>query len=284
MDYPTVPIAIASSPTDWPTIYAALFAAFFGSAAAFALNIVMDKMRQRRSQLDEINAGIYGLLMSLSTLANFKIQYLAQFKSEFSRAQEILGNINLAGDKAKIASEMQKFNIVIQSVSMQSANLNGAFMPWQELEFAMAPSPTSFHFTIGIDPDLVRLIHIAKTEMRAISKGISDRDSFWQKNSDDALIDMTSKAPGAKGLMFHLQMLSFRDTAGEHVDVALVVATETLKKLESFRKKRFKRRWYLQWIFTTFTGREVWTTYELSEKISNVIPDRAAHGAVLDLQ
>lgn len=284
MDYPVVPIAITTTPTDWPTIYAAMFAAFFGAAAAFVLNLFLERLNERRKHLDAVNSAVYGLLMSISTLINLKAQSLTMFQTEFDRAQRILSEINTTSNPTSMNASIQNINIVFNSIIMQDNKMNGAFVPWQELDFPMAPQPNDFHFTFGGNPDLVRLIHVAKVEMEATSKIICERNSFWKANADAALSEANKGQLSIKGILFNYQMLSYRTIIKEHTNIALVVAKETIDQLEVYRSKHFKRRkWFSSWFFKIFARKEIWTTYKTSQRMKDSIPDKEAYKTILEV-
>jgi hypothetical protein len=265
MDYPKVPIEIVSAPTDWVTILAALFAAFFGAAAAFALNIFLERLNERRRHLDSINSAVYGLLMSIATLVNLKEQSLTKFRTEFDRVSEVLAEITIGRDQNSIAASMTYINLIFQSITLQDQQMNGVFVPWQEIEFPMMPQPQSLYFTINGNPELIRLIHVAALEMNAVVKAIIDRNQFWQKNAESTLNDLQNGQPTIKS-------------------EALVVAKEALDQLEEFRAKHLKKRnWYSRWFFHLFAEKETWASYEPSNRMKSFIPSKAAYSAILNL-
>lgn len=282
MDYATVPIKVISSPTDWPTVYSAFAAAFFGAIAAFSLTLFLDRARERQRRLSEINAAIYGLLMSMATLVNIKEQRLTKFQKEFEELQELLIAMELFGSREDAIASTRIVADHLDGIGEQDSQLDGALIPWQDLTFPMTPDPRSLFFTTPGNADLVRLVHVAKAEMDGITGTIRDRNTFWRDN-----VDTTQGAENDnphKKMIFIFQMLAFRKSVREHVDTALVVSQEALDQLEEYRKKHLKKRgWYSRWFFLIFIEKEAWTTYKQAPRITKAMPDKANYRSILDI-
>jgi hypothetical protein len=181
MDYSTVPVKIISAPTDWPTVFTAFAAAFLGAATAFLLNIFLDRLRERQKRLDTINIAVYGLLMSITTLVNLKEQFLTKFQTEFEELQKFIRSTNLLDPEGEVATSVAAVNTHINNIGAQDPQLNGALIPWQEIDFPLMPNPTLFNFTVSGNPNIIRLVHVAKIEMEGVAKLICTRNAYWQK-------------------------------------------------------------------------------------------------------
>jgi hypothetical protein len=284
MDYPDIPIHITSAPTDWPTVCAAFAAAFLGAGSAFMLNIFLNRLRERQGRLHAINTAVYGILMSVTTLVNLKEQFLTKFNDEFDQLQELIKAVDLSAPEEELKCAAQVIAVSMNAIGPEEERLNGALIPWQEVDFPLMPDAVVFNFTVSGNPDIVRLIHVAKIEMTGVEKLISSRNVYWDKNIDATIEGTNDAASTRKWLTTIFQMLSLRKVLREHVDIALVVAQTALDQLEDYRKKHLKKRaWYSSWFFRIFVDKENWTTYKQSARISRAIPDKAAYKTILDL-
>jgi hypothetical protein len=217
MEYPVVPIAITSAPIDWPTILAALFAAFLGAMAALILNAIFEKLRERRKRLDAINTAIYGLLLTIGSLVNLKQQFLVRFNAEFNELIGNLGEASINTHPDKIDSSDKNIRLILNRIGKEDPMLGAAFIAWQEEDFPMMPNPSDFLFTLEESPDLVRLIHVANSQTTQITKRINERNIFWRdhiKFEPDA-DDLTSR----KRWPYMFQMLSYRTVISEYTDL-----------------------------------------------------------------
>ena len=283
MDYTTVPIRVLSSPTDWPTVYSAFAAAFLCAITAFTFTIFLDRVRERERRLASVNSAMYGLLMSMSTLVNLKEQHLTKFQQEFDELQELIAATDLFASEEETAIAARIVGTQINEIGEQDSNLNGLLIPTQEVSFPMTPDPGSLLFTAPASPDIVRLVHVAKTEMDGITGAIRERNMYWRDNANSTFADDKERRH-VKKFTFVFQMLAFRKMMREHTDTALVVAQEALDQIESYRKRRLKKRaWFSRWLFLLFTEKEAWVTYAESPRIKKNMPDKANYKSILNL-
>lgn len=272
-------VYVTHLPFDSASVFVPLFAAFFGAAAAFALNWFNERIRKRQSQHDLINSSVYALIITLNTLLSFKKQYLYNFEIEFAKARNLLAQMNPSGDQQSFDEIGRNVVKIFSEISKRDETLNGVFKVWEEIQFLNLTSPEDLAFTVEAEVDLVRLLMVARSQIYQVSKRITDRNVYRKEKVDGTLEDARAKKIGPNTLLFWYEMLDSRTTVCAHVDTALVVIAEALDQLERFRKKHFKERnKFSQFAF----GRERWTSYKLPEKWREFMPDKNSYKDVIE--
>lgn len=269
MDYPTVPIAITSTPTDWATIYGTLFAAFFGAAAAFWFSALDRRRTERNTRRYLINNSVYAISMTVNTLINIKVQQLHKFSAELEKVLEIASELTLHKPDTveRAARDASK---ILNDIKRQDQYLDNVFRVWQEPDFLNLTAPEDLAFTVEETPDLVRLLMTFRSEVKQVSKRIIYRNIMHAKLEPGLRADLEKGAVTADTLIFWGEMISLRALALEHADTALGIMPEIIEKIGAYRKSAFKKSLFAK----VFRKKEKWVKFSLPEKWQQFIPDR----------
>lgn len=274
----SIDVYVKATPIDTISIFTALFAAFFGSAAAFALSAFHERLALRRKQHDLVNKATYSLVLISNTLLNFKKQFLVSFESEFQAAYEILQTINLFDDDKRIEEIRRQVEGIFGGISKKSPTLNDLFRVWEEIRFIDVTAPEDLAFSVEEEADLVRLLTIARSQVFQIGRNIQQRNINHERWSERASQDAARGIIGRNMLRFWLEMLTSKAIIRQYVDVALVVIDESLTQIQRFRKSHFKKRSKLG---NLIFGKESWTIGRVPVSYKDLIPDKANYQGIL---
>lgn len=277
-----IPIAIVSNPVDWANIITAIAASALGAGAAILFSIIYERRREMKLQLQDINAAIYGLAITLDSLINLKEQYFGQHEDQFARLRQALGGA--AGTAPDQLNAQYRASQIFQEILRSDNTMGAAFLLLQEDDFPMMPQPERFYFTIIKNPNLPRLMHVAVSETNQVSKTIVLRNNLWREDPHKGRTEILSGAFSPETAVYYFQMLTFRHVLKEHVDMALVLINEVLDQLRSNRQQTFRKQAGLRGqVSELLFGPQAWADYQQSSRIKRAIPDRNKYKSILEV-
>jgi hypothetical protein len=275
-----IEVHVTETPTDIIAVLSALFAAFFGAAAAFWLNAIHERTQERRKRRELINKSSHDLILTLESFINLKKQFLVGFEAEFRTAYERLAEGVNPNHQSKLAALFQEVNIIFQEIGKKDAQLCSIFKKWDGIEFPNLSAANDLGFVVDGDSDLLRLLFRAQSTVSAAARTIRDRNLHREKKVDNFLSPPADGSIDPRLLLFWFEMIDFRFVILQHTNIALVLIVESLKRIEIYRKKHFPHRRKLAQLFY---GAESWITYSLPEKSKHYLPEQDTFKNILEL-
>jgi hypothetical protein len=263
--------------TAIPTFAAPLVAAFFGAAAAFALNECQARAKERTRQLGAINNAVYGLIIIFSRLLKFKKCFLWDFDPEFEQALNIFAKLQFR-DSESVEVVAKGVRDIFYEISKRDKNLNEVLKPWEEIQFLNLTYAEELSFTFEGAPDLVGLLVSVRDESNQIAKRIERRNAYIEKKQDATVQEAISGSASIATLFFWHEMLAWRLSIRGHVDAALALTKESLLQLERYRKERFRKR---RWLGHLRSRKEFWPSYEIDDHWQKFMPNKAAYDDII---
>lgn len=262
---------------ETPTFAAPLAAAFLGAAAAFALNDIQARAKERTRRLGAINNAVYGLIITLNRLLKLKKFSLWDFDPEFDQALNILAKLRF-GDSGSVEAVAKDVKDIFYEISKRDKNLNEVLKPWEEIQFLNLTYAEELSFTFEGAPDLVGLLVSVRDETNQIAKRIERRNAYIDKRQDATIQEANSGSTSIATLFFWHEMLAWRLAIRGHVDAALALTKESLLQLEHYRKERFRKR---RWLGRLRSRKEIWPSYEIDDHWQKFMPNRAAYNDII---
>lgn len=269
--------AIENSGSEWMQFFIALGGAFFGALAAFILNWLHERTKERQANNTAINEVIQLFSTNIMTLLNYKAQFLHKFacplKAISSHAAEYHPQMSPAR-LTELSKEWDErclpiINWLIKKYEKHGIyhNLNGLLVrKWEPIKLASV-DVKQLYFVMDSMPDTIRLaLHtIARAEL--LQDALKERDEIYL-NAAPALGSVLWQ-PHPEFMRHLYELINIRQNMAEYIDEIVIMAHATNLSLMHYQKGNFPRhKGLLKWL----VGSYIWVRYDIPDDARNMMP------------